>query len=96
MTGLRRAERGSGQAAVDLVVQPLGDGEEPGVAGDHQPADGDVQILHVPDQDLEHLGDPATGRGRVDVPDGAPGQHLPDPVGGPGQLRIPPGADDRL
>jgi hypothetical protein len=44
MIGLRRAERGSGRAAVDLVVQPLGDGEELGVAGDHQPADRDAQI----------------------------------------------------
>ncbi len=96
MTGLRRAERGPGQAAVDLVVQPLGDREEPGIAGDHQPAGRDVQILHVPDQDLQHLGDPATCHGRIDVPDGASGQHRPDQVGGADQLRIPRAADDRL
>ena len=96
MSGLRRAERGSGRAAVDLVVQPLGDREEPGVAGDHQPADRDVQVLHVSDQDLQHLGDPATSRGRIDVPDGAPGQHRPELLGCPDQLRISRGADDRL
>ena len=94
--GLRRAERAAGQVAVDLVVQPLGDREEPGVAGDHQPADRDVQILDVPDQYLQHLGDPATGRGRVDIPDGAPGQHVPDQVRGPGQQPVPRSADDRL
>ena len=81
MSGLRRTERGSGQAAVDLVVQPLGDREELGVAGDHQPADRDVQVLHVPDQDLQHLGDPttrgsrgtATGQGAVSEPGRAAG-----------------------
>jgi hypothetical protein len=63
VSGLRRAQRRSGHAAVDLIVQPLGDGEEAGVAGDHQPADRDVQVLHVPDKELQHLGDPAACRG---------------------------------
>ena len=96
MIGVRRAEGAAAGVAVDLVVQPLGDREEPGVAADHQPADRDVQILDIPDQYLQHLGDPATGRGRVDIPDGTPGQHLPDQVSAPGQQPVPRSADDGL
>jgi hypothetical protein len=47
-------------------------------------------------RDLQHLGDPATGRGGIDVPDGLAGKPEPNPVSGPGQLRVPPGADNRL
>jgi hypothetical protein len=96
MMGLRRVQRPSGQIAVDLVVQALGGREEPGVAGDHQPADRDAQVGDVPDQCLQHLGDPAAHRGRVDVPDGTPGQHVPNLVSGLDQLRIPLSADDGL
>jgi len=96
MAGLCRTERGAGQAAVDLIVQPLGDREEISVAADHQPADRDAQILYVPDENLQHLGHPATGRGRVDVPDGAPGQDGPDTPGLPSQVLKPPGTDDGL
>jgi len=93
---LRRTQRPPGKVTVDLVVQPLGDGEELGVATDHQPADRDIEIVHIPHQDLQHFGDPAAGGGRVDVPDGPPGQQAPDLVSGPVQLREPRAADDRL
>jgi len=96
MMSLRRVQGPSGQIAVDLVVQALGGCEEPGVAGDHQPADRDAEIGDVPDQCLQHLGDPAAHRGRVDVPDGAPGQQPPDLVSGPGQLPVARAADDGL
>jgi hypothetical protein len=94
--GLSRAEGTAAGIAMDLVVQALGDREKLGVPGDHQPADRDVQILDVPDQDLQHLGDPATCRGRADVPDGVPAQQGPELVGGQGELPVSRGADDRL
>src|SRR5262249_49480385 len=65
-------------------------------AGDYQPADGDAEILHVSDQYLQHLSNPAAGGGRVDVPDGAPGQEPPNPVSGLDQAQVPLAADDGL
>jgi hypothetical protein len=81
---------------VDLVVQAFGHGEKLGVAGDYQPADRDVEILHVPDQYLQHLGDSAAGSGRVDVPNAAPGQEPPELVSGLDQAQVPLAADDGL
>ena len=94
--GVRRAEGATPEMAMDLVVQALGEREKLGVPGDHQPADRDVQILDVPDQDLQHLGDPAACRGRVDVPDGVPGQRGPELVSAPGHFPVSLGADDGL
>jgi len=67
----RREQAGVTGGPVQSVVDPLGDGEEPGVPGDHVPADVDPGVLDVPDENLEHLGDPAPRRRRVDVPDDA-------------------------
>jgi hypothetical protein len=44
----------------------------------------------VPDQDLQHLGNPATCCGGADIPDGAPGQHLLDLAGQAKALCRPP------
>jgi hypothetical protein len=49
MMGFPRVQRPSGKIAVDLVVQALGRREEPGVVGNYQPADRDVEIPDIPD-----------------------------------------------
>jgi hypothetical protein len=81
---------------VDLVVQAFGEREKLGVAGDHEPADRDVEIADVPNQHLQHLSDPAAGSGRVDVPYGAPGQLSPNPVSGLEQAKVPLATDEGL
>jgi hypothetical protein len=96
MTGRRCAQGPSGTVTVDLVVQAFGDREELGVAGDHKPANQDVEIADVPDQHLQHLSDPAAGSGRVDVPNGAPGQLSPNLVSGLDQAQVPLATDDGL
>ena len=53
--------------SVQVVVDPLGDVEELGVAFDHDPSGVDVDPAHVGEQRLQKLGDPAAGRRRVDV-----------------------------
>jgi hypothetical protein len=80
---------------VNLVVQPLGQHEELGVARDHPPAAGDLQILDVAEEDLQHLRDTAADSGRADVPDGPVAEaffELPRGLEQPGQ---PLGADNR-
>ncbi len=83
--------------AVQAVVQPLGQGEELRRAGDRQPAHRDVEPAREPDPGPEHLGDAAPGRGRVDVPELAPGEQRVrlsqpgfqlGPVSGRDQFRI--------
>jgi len=58
-------------------VESLRDREELGVAGDHDPVHLDPEPARVPEQRSEHLGDPATPRGRVDVDDVPAANHLP-------------------
>ena len=96
MTGLRRAERATGGLPWIWLCSRLVIAKNPASPVITSQPIGMSRSCDVPDQDLQHLGDPATGRGRVDVPDGAPGQLLPDLVGAPDQLRVPRGADDRL
>ena len=62
--------------AVQAVVQALGDAEEVLVAADRHPARVDLHAARVADQRAQHLGDPATVRGGVDVPEDAIGQQL--------------------
>jgi hypothetical protein len=97
MAGVSAAQRpGAVGLAVNLVVQPLGDREEVRVAADHHPADRDVQARDVPHEHLQHLSDPAADRGRVDVPDGPPGEPVPEPGGRGEQPRVLLPSDDRL
>ena len=60
--------------AVKPVVDALGDLEEGGVTLDHEPADVEAGAATVGEKGLQHLGDPAAGRGRVDVQHRPPSQ----------------------
>ena len=65
---------------VEVVVEPLGDLEEAGIALDHQPAGVDAGTANVRQQHAEHLGDaPARGR-RVEAHDGRAGKPLTQPL----------------
>ena len=67
---LRGAERPAvALRAVQVVVEPLREGEELRVARQHEPAGVDARAARVREQRAEHLGDAAAGRGRVDAPD---------------------------
>ena len=96
VAGVGAAQRPAAGVTVNLVVQPLGDREEFRVAADHHPAGRDVQARAVPHEHLQHLGDPAADRGRIDVPDGPPAEPVPEPGGLGEQPRVPLRPDDRL
>jgi hypothetical protein len=64
---------------VQPIVEALGDPEELGVAAHHAPADIDPGAAGVGEERVQQLGDTASGRGRVDVPDGPPLQQCPRP-----------------
>ena len=81
--------------AVQQVVQPLGDGEELGVAVEHEPPVLDVRPRAVGEQRLQHLGDAPAVRGGVDVPDRAIAERGPGPPTGLGELLGPRLASSR-
>jgi hypothetical protein len=74
--------------AVQAIVDPLGDGVELGIAGHHEPADVDIDVLDVADQHVEHLGDPTAGGRRAEVPDGPPVEPLVGEGAGPLELLV--------
>jgi len=61
---------------MESVVDPLGDREELGITGHHQPADVDARVLDVADEHMEHLGHPTSGGRRTDIPDRSSGESL--------------------
>jgi hypothetical protein len=65
---LSLAERAAvAKGAIEPVVDPLGDREELRVALDHQPTRVDPCAASIRQERLQHLGDSAAGRRRVDV-----------------------------
>ncbi len=62
--------------AMEVVVDALRDLEEVRIALDDDPLGVDARTAGVRQERAEHLGDPATGRGRVDVQHDASGQLL--------------------
>ena len=62
--------------AVEPVVQALRDGEELGVAVDHDPSRVDPDVLGVAAEEFEHLGHAAPVRGGADVPHPCPIERL--------------------
>src|SRR5215469_16986380 len=77
-------------------MEPLGGGEELGIAADRDPPDRYAEAGHVPHDDPEHLSDPtAHGRG-ADVPDRAVAEPGSKPVPGRDQPPVPLLADGRL
>ena len=62
---------------VQVVVEALREAEELGVPGDGQPAHIDAGAAGIGEQRLEQLGDPASLRRRVDMPDHPAAEDLP-------------------
>ena len=83
-------------ASRKAVVDPLRDCEERGIALDHQPARVDARAAGVGEQRLQHLGDAAAARGRVDVQHRATGKRLARSCRGLLEPRHPLRADQRL
>jgi hypothetical protein len=78
---LALAERsGIAREAVDAVVDALGQSEEIGISGQHQPTGIDARATNPRQQCPEHLCDAAPGRGRVDVPDRVAVEEMSGPV----------------
>jgi hypothetical protein len=82
--------------AVETVVDSLGDGEEVGLARDDEPLGLDAGTADVAEERRQHLGDAASGRGRVDVHHPAAAEELPQAGGGPHQRVAPLRTDQRL
>jgi hypothetical protein len=61
---------------VQAVVDSLGESEELRVPGNRQPAKVDAGSAAVCEQGVEHLGDAAAARRRVDVPHHPAAEHL--------------------
>jgi hypothetical protein len=80
--------------AVQRVVQPLRDGEERRVAVQHQPPVLDAGSVAIGQQGLQHLGDPTSVRGGVDMPHHPVAEGCPCPLGGSHQPRCPVGGKD--
>ena len=73
MTAFGLAERAAvPELAVQTVVDALRDIEEPGIGLDHEPVGIDAVTRKVAEGRAEELGDTATLRGRVDVPQAMP------------------------
>ena len=72
--------------AVEVVVDPLRDGEERRVALDHRPASVDAGALRIADQREQELDDAAALGGRADVPDRAAVQQLARTADAGGEL----------
>ena len=64
------------EAAVEVIVDPLRQGEELLVRVDDEPTGVDPDATDVPEQDVQHLRHPTAGGGRVDV-DHRPAVELP-------------------
>jgi hypothetical protein len=58
------------------IVDSLGDREELGITGHHQPPDVYARVLDVADEDLEHLGHSTPGCRGADVPHRSPLESL--------------------